>query len=232
LVTRAEFDAAQSVKKSLLAQRDGSLAAQAMLGGLARCAGCGHTLKITGTTSKKTGERYPVYYCTGRYAKGLCPARATVGASVLDRHVEERVLAALAQEDGLLAQAVEASDQIEAAARAVEEAEHELDLFVNNPKLLSLLGESKFLEGVEVRQQALDEARAALSEARSRSSLVEELGDGDLLTSWPTLTIQERRRLMHGLLEQIVVSRALARGRAAEPIAKRTQIVLRGGTYL
>ena len=69
----------------------------------------------------------------------------------------------------------------------MEEAEHELDLFVNNPKLLSLLGESKFLEGVEVRQQALDEARTALAEARSRSSLVEELGDGDLLRSWPTL---------------------------------------------
>jgi DNA invertase Pin-like site-specific DNA recombinase len=232
LVTRAEFDAAQSVKKSLLAQRDGSLAAQAMLGGLARCAGCGHTLKISGTTSKKTGERYPVYYCTGRYAKGLCPARATVRASVLDLHVEERVLAALAQEDGLLARAVEASDQIEAVARAVEEAEHELDLFVNNPKLLSLLGESKFLEGVEVRQQALDEARTALAEARSQSSLVEELGDGDLLRSWPTLTMQERRRLMHGLLEKIVVSRALGRGQAAEPIAKRTQILLRGGTYL
>jgi site-specific DNA recombinase len=232
LVTRVEFDAAQSVKKSLFAQRDGSLAAQAMLGGLARCAGCGHTLKITGTTSKRTGERYPVYYCTGRYAKGLCRARATVRASVLDRHVEERVLAALAQGDGLLAQAVEASEQIEAAARAVEEAEHELDRFVNNPKLLSVLGESRFLEGVEVRQQALDEARTALSEARSRSSLVEELGDGNLLRSWPTLTIQERRRLMHGLLEQIVVSRARGRGRTAEPIAKRTQILLRGGTYL
>jgi site-specific DNA recombinase len=232
LVTRAEFDAAQSLKKSLLAQRDGSLAAKAMLGGLARCAGCGHTLKITGNTSKKTGERYPVYYCTGRYAKGPCPARASVRASVLDTYVEERVLAALIQEDGLLAQAVEASDQIEAAARAVEEAEHELDLFVNNPKLLSLLGESRFLDGVQVRQQALDEARTALAEARSQSSLVEELGDGDLLASWPTLTIQERRRLMHGLVEQIVVSRALGRGRTAEPIAKRTQIVLRGGTYL
>jgi site-specific DNA recombinase len=232
LVTRAEFDAAQSVKKSLLAQRDGSLAAKAMLGGLARCAGCGHTLKITGNTNKKTGGRYPVYYCTGRYAKGLCQARASVRASVLDTYVEERVLAALTQEDGLLAQAVEASDHIEAAARAVEEAEHELDLFVNNPKLLSLLGEAKFLEGVEVRQRALDESRTTLAEARERSSLVEELGDGDLLAAWPTLTIQERRRLMHGLLEQVLVSRATGRGRKAEPIAERTQITLRGGTGL
>ena len=232
LVTRAEFDAAQSVKKSLLTQRDGSLAAQAMLGGLARCAGCGHTLKITGNTERKTGTRYPLYYCTGRYAKGPCPTRASVRASVLDTYVEKRVLAALLQEDGLLAQAVEASEQIEAAVRAVEDAEHELDLFVNSPKLLSVLGEPKVLQGVEVRQQALDEAQKTLVEARAQSTLVEELGDGDLIAAWPTLTIQERRRLMHGLLEQVVVRRALGRGRTAEPIAKRTKIVLRGGAKL
>jgi site-specific DNA recombinase len=232
LVTRAEFDAAQAVKKSFFQQRDGSVAAQAMLGGLARCAGCGHTLKITGNTDKKSGARYPVYYCTGRYAKGPCPARASVRGSLLDAYVEEQVLAALGHAGGLLAQAVEASEQTEAAARAVAEAEHELDLFVNNPKLLSLVGEQKFLEGAEVRQLALDEARATLAEARSQSSLVEELGDGDLLAAWPTLTIQERRRLMHGLLDRVLVTRAQGRGRQQGPIAERTEIVLRGGATL
>lgn len=73
IVTRAEFDAAQSTKKSRLAVRDGSVASQAMLGGLARCAGCGHTLKITGNTEKITGKRYAVYYCIGRYASGPAP---------------------------------------------------------------------------------------------------------------------------------------------------------------
>jgi hypothetical protein len=106
LLTRAEFDAAQSVKKSLFKAHDGSLASQAMLGGLARCAGCGHTLKITGNTDRRTGQRYPVYYCTGRYATGLCPSRATVRASILDGYIEEQVLQALEAEGGLLAQAV------------------------------------------------------------------------------------------------------------------------------
>jgi hypothetical protein len=232
LVTRAEFDAAQSVKKSFLAQRDGSVAAQAMLGGLARCAGCRHTLKITGNTERKSGSRYPVYYCVGRYAKGLCEARASVRASVLDSFVEERVLAALAQENGLLAQAVEASEQLEAASRAVADADHELDLFVNNPKLLSVLGEEKFVEGAEVRQRALDEARSTLAEVRTQSSLVDELADGDLLAAWPALTVQERRRLMHGLLEHVTVARAKRRGSKAEPIADRAEIVLRGGVEL
>jgi hypothetical protein len=232
LVTRAEFDAAQSVKKSLLMQRDGSLAAKAMLGGLVRCASCGHTLKITGNTDRKTGERYPFYYCTGRYSSGLCPARASVRASILDRYVEEQLLRALQEEDGLFAQALSASEAIEAASRTVAEAEHELDLFVNNPKLLTLLGEQRFLEGAETRQSALDQARQQLALLRQQSSLAVELADGDLLASWPTLTTQEKRRLMHGLLENVLVSRATGRGKHANPLAERVQITLRGNTPL
>jgi site-specific DNA recombinase len=232
IVTRAEFDAAQSTTKSLFAQRDGSVASQAMLGGLARCAGCGHTLKITGNTDKRSGERYPVYYCVGRYASGPCPARANARASLVDDYVEQRVLTALRQEEGLLAQAVAASEQIEAAAREVAEAEHELDLFVSNPKLLSLLGESRFVEGVEVRQLALDEAQRVFAQVRSHSALAEELADGDLLAAWATLTVPEKRRLMHGLLEQVVVTRAEGRGRHANPISERTEIILRGSVQL
>jgi hypothetical protein len=171
---------------------------------------------------------------TARAATQPAPARLArvCVAAILDAYVEEQVLTALQAEDGLLAQAVTASEQIDAAARSVAEAEHELDLFVNNPRLLSLLGEEKFLEGVEVRQRALDEVRAALAEARSQSALAEELGDGDLLQAWPSLTVQERRRLMHGLLERVIVTRADRRGRHARPIGGRSQVVLRGGSTL
>jgi site-specific DNA recombinase len=231
LVTRAEFDAVQATS-TLLKTRDGSLASRAMLGGLVRCAGCGHTLKITGNTDQKSGQRYPIYYCTGRYAKGLCQSRATVRASLLDSHVEAQVLAALQAEDGLLAQAVTASKKIDAAARALEEAEHELDLFVNNPKLLTVLGEQKFLQGVEARQRALDEARNEITGLQSQSELASELGDGDLLHAWPELSVPEKRRLMHGLLDQVILTRADKRGRHARPIGERTQIVLRGNVLL
>jgi site-specific DNA recombinase len=231
ILTRAEFDAAQG-GSTLLKQGDGSLASQALLGGLIRCAGCGHTLKIAGTTSKKTGERYPVYYCTGRYAKGLCPARATIRASQVDRYVEQQVLAALRAEDGLLAQAVEASEHIDEAARRVGEAEHELDLFITNPQLLTVIGEETFLHGAQARQRALDEARQELAALRSQSDLARELTGGDLLNTWPELTVQEKRRLMHGLLDRVVLTRADSRGRHARPIDQRTQIVLRGNVLL
>jgi DNA invertase Pin-like site-specific DNA recombinase len=232
LVTRAEFDAAQSVTKSLLKARDGSLASQAMLGGIARCAGCGHTLKITGNTDRKRGERYPIYYCTGRYASGPCPSRASVRASLLDAYVERQVLDALRAEGGLIAQARDASEALEEAARAVSEAEHELDLFVTSPKLITLLGEEKFLEGVAARQAAIDEARAAFTTLRQQSALTQELADGDLLRAWPTLSVQDKRRLLHGLLDRVVVSRAAGRGKNANPLSERTQIVLRGNVLL
>jgi site-specific DNA recombinase len=230
LVSRADFDAAQATR-TLLKARDGSVARQALLGGLIRCAGCDHTLKITGNTIKKTGERYPVYYCIGRYAKGLCPARATIRASYVDQHVEEQVLAALRAEGGPIATAVAASQEIEQAAQAVSEAEHELDLFIGNPKLLSLLGEQKFLEGVEVRQRELDEERQRLAELHSQSALAGELADGDLLEAWPALDLSERRRLLHGLLDRVVLRRADGRGKGV-PLAERTQIVLRGNVLL
>jgi site-specific DNA recombinase len=231
LVSRADFDAAQATR-TLLKARDGSIAGKALLGGLIRCAGCGHTLKIAGNTSKKTGERYPVYYCTGRYAKGLCPARATIRGSYVDQYVEEQVLEALRAEGGPIASAVAASQEIEEAAQAVSEAEHELDLFIGNPKLLSLLGEQKFLEGVEVRQRELDEARARMAELRSQSALASELADGDLLEAWPTLNLPERRRLLHGLLDRVVLRRADGRGKSGVTLVKRTQIVLRGNVLL
>jgi Recombinase zinc beta ribbon domain/Recombinase len=165
IVTRAEFDTAQGTR-TLLAPAVESLAAQALLGGLIRCAGCGHTLKISGSLDKRTGKRYPTYSCTGRYAKGLCPRRATIRASAVDEYVETAVLAALRADGGPLAQAVQASEQIDEAARVVANAEHELDCFVTNPKLLTLLGEDRFGHGVEARQRALDEARATLATIR------------------------------------------------------------------
>jgi hypothetical protein len=44
--------------------------------------------------------------------------------------------------------------------------------------------------------------------------------------------VQEKRRLLHGLLDRVVLSRADRRGRHARPIAERTQIVLRGNVLL
>ena len=152
----------------------------------------GHTLKIAGSPHRRTGKRYPTYHCHGRYASGLCPARASIVAAKLDGYVEEQVLAALRAEDGFLAEAVEASEQIEEAAR--EE----------------------------------------LARVRSQSALTSELTSGDLLQAWETFTPQEKRQLLHGLLDRVVVKRdPNSRAKAlALSVSERTQIVLKGNVLL
>ena len=231
IVTQAEFDAAQSTT-TLSHPRDGSVASKALLGGLVRCAGCGFTLKIAGNRNKETGESFPVYYCKGRSSQGKCPARASIRASYLDEYVEGQVLAALRDEDGLVAQAVNATRQIEEAQRAVEEAENELVLFLETD-LISTIGERAFRQGVNVRQTRVDEARQRLAAVRAHTVISEELMTGDLLAARPELTTPEKRELLHGLLEKVLLTRSDGRKPAThKPIELRTRIVLRGGQGL
>jgi hypothetical protein len=133
------------------------------------------------------------------------------------RYVEAQVLAALQAEDGLLAQAVQSGEALAEAARTLIDAEHELDLFINHPELLTLLGETKFVKGVETRQHALDQARSAVAELRTQATLTDELAAGDLLAARPNLNVAEKRRLLHGLLERVVLARATGRGKTPQP---------------
>jgi len=71
-----------------------------------------------------------------------------------------------------------------------------------------------------VRQRAFDETRQAFAQLRSQSALTDEVADGNLLTA------------RHGLLDRIVLRRALGRDRHADPVRERTEIILRGGTVL
>jgi DNA invertase Pin-like site-specific DNA recombinase len=230
IVTQAEFDAVQT-QRTLLKPHDGSVASLAMLGGVVRCAGCGHTLKIAGGRIRSSGERYATYYCTGRYAAGRCPARATIRASYLDNYVEQQVLTALTAGDGFVAQALEQTDEITQAQRRLETAEHELTLYLQTD-LIGTVGPDAFMAGVETRQQAVDEARAELDALRAQSVVLDQLPSGDLREMWPQLDLQEKRTLMHGLLDRVVLQRDVTKGRNPAPLSERTQIMLRGNVLL
>jgi len=88
-----------------------------------------------------------------------------------------------------------------------------------------------FLQGVGARQRALDEGSTALAASRQNHPLADELTDGRLLEVWPTLTTQEKRSLLHGLLDRVVLRRVDGR-RERVPVADRAQIVLRGNVLL
>ena len=139
LVTRAEFDAAQSVTKSLLAAagRVGRVARRCSAGS-SRCAGCGAHAEDHGQHRPQARRALPdLLLHRPLRDRASAPLAPSVRASLLDAYVEARGARGAREEDGLLAEAVDASEALEDAARAVADAEHELDLFVANPKLLT-----------------------------------------------------------------------------------------------
>ena len=172
-----------------------------------------------------------MYYCVGRYAKGNCPARATIRASYLDSYVEQTVFDALTHKSGFLADAVEATDKLVEAQRALEQADHELTLYLETD-LISTVGQEAFLAGVGARQTRIDETRALVDALRAETAFAEHLTTGDLLAAWPELSAPEKRPLLYGLLDRVVLHRDdKTRNKSlAQPLAARVEIMLRGGT--
>ncbi len=147
-MTQAEFDAAQGVRNHCSRRATGRSPRRRCWVDSSAAPAAATPSRSPATPTARRASGYPIYYCTGRYASGLCPARATARASLVDAYVEQQVLEALrdrrraARRGGRRVGATRGT-----AARAVDEAEHELDLFVSNPKLLSMIGEAKVRRG-------------------------------------------------------------------------------------
>ena len=62
--------------------------------------------------------------------------------------------------------------------------------------------------------------------------MFDQLPSGDLFDVWPELQLQEKRTLMHGLLDRVVLRRDESKGRNPAPLPERTQIVLRGNVLV
>jgi site-specific DNA recombinase len=220
LVTRAEFEAAQG-DRTVATPRNGD---GLLLAGLVRCAGCRYVVKPD-TMKDRDGSRLGLYRCRGRHAAGKCPAPATIMARLLDPYVEAQFLAAVGP-DGPLAEAAEATKAIEEAVEAVTEAERELDEYLA-ADLAFVVGAAKFRAGTEVRQQALDTARAELVVARQGSAFLGDLTPGSMLEAWPSLSVSEKRHLLAATVDAVFIRAVRGSGRAIPP-QERTRIFWRG----
>jgi DNA invertase Pin-like site-specific DNA recombinase len=211
IVSRAEFDAVQ-IAKPIRTPKGDPRSSEALLAGIARCAGCGHTLKIvTGYGGKLR------YYCKGPYSSGACPARCLIRVDELDPYAEDWFLSAI-RDEIRVATAVEANGQLVKAQRAAEDADQELAAFVTTA---SALEQQLFRAGVEARQQRLELARLELADVRSRASLLGDAPSGDLVAAWPGLAIVDKRRLIAALADTIRVSKG-------SDVADRVQFVRAG----
>jgi DNA invertase Pin-like site-specific DNA recombinase len=215
IVTRAEFEAAQASDAD--GRRERGSDGGALLAGIIRCATCGNTL-----TRVSDGRRgYTNYKCRKRNGNGVCKAGTGISTKRADAFVESEFLAAIEREP-VAARGKPADGSLEQATAALEAAERELSEF-QSANLISVMGREAFVEGVTVRQAAVDEARRRLGEVSAGSPLE---GIRDLRKVWPTLEGRERRQLLASVLERVDVSPAPGAGRGAA-VEDRLELVWR-----
>jgi site-specific DNA recombinase len=221
IVSEEEWQAAQRGGKSLGHVRDGSIAGQGLLAGIAHCAGCGHKLSLTGSTTRN-GARVANYYCRTHYASGKCGSPAVASTRTLDPYVEQQLLEALRSDDPRLVKPAAIGKRIKATEEVVEAAHAELEAFLQ-AGVASLLGPETYRAEVEKRQEAIREAEAAWAEAMDANLAIAVKGASvrtaqEILADWPSLTVPERRAVVR-------VARADPKRRRWQPIGERTEVV-------
>ncbi|MEA2386829.1 MAG: site-specific recombinase [Thermoleophilaceae bacterium] len=221
IVTRSEWDAAQTPRPTTTNRGEGSL-----LAGLLRCAGCGYVMKADKMTDPRSGERVRTYRCRGDHAAGICPAKSSVMGRVIEPFVEEALFAS-GEFCALLVIRNDAGIDTEALIRDVETARSNLDEYVASD-LAGLIGADRFRSCVAERKARLDEAEAALAAAGRNEddgadAVMREAADVETArTLWHFMSLRQRRETLGRFMDAVV----LQRGRTS--IDERAWIFWRG----
>ena len=193
IVTLAEFEAAPHASGHSVVRST----TPALLAGILRCESCRHAMKpktVTGTTTR-------VYRCARTHATGVCPAPASIYATVAEPYAERLLLDVAAATRPLRLEQL--TREIDQAEREVEAERAELHAFAADQGLLAL-GRELFVAGLEARQERLADAEARRRDlfAEDATALPPVARVGEL---WPTLTTAERRRVLERAFAAIVV---------------------------
>ena len=230
LVSEGEWKLAQLGGIGPLYVKDGSIAAQGLLTSLVFCAACGHRLSLTGSTAKN-GERVASYFCRIHHAgNGDCPEPAVASTRTLDPYVEGLLLEALADPASKLVKAHEVGARIEGTAELMKRAEAKLDTFLAT-ELASVLGPDRYRAEVERRQDAVRTALREFDDAmRANLTLGQEKSrtPKQLVTEWPTLTMDEKRAVVRAYVERVIVAKAHPKRRRWQPISERAEVCWSG----
>jgi hypothetical protein len=187
--------------------------APALLAGLVRCAGCGHSMS-------RGSAKVMSYGCPRQHSGVDCPAPAAVTLALLDQYVERLALAELSR----LSVTATEGDGVEIARARMEAAERELSTYVEAVSAASI-GAAAFAAGARARSDQLDAARAELQAELTRQPGVPVRGTG--ADAWQQLDAQERNSLLRSLIHVVIVARAGGRGRVV-PLETRVRVVKSG----
>jgi site-specific DNA recombinase len=215
IVSRDLFDRVQA-SRTTSPVPPGVTTADRLLRGLARCAGCGRTLK-TVRRRRADGSYLPAYFCKDA-AGERCPDRAYVHAEDLDRFVADWFEQALRSTPRMVDVVAQARD-LEDAQRERGKAEAELAAFVENA---SALDPVLFQRGIASRQKRAEEARGRVQELSGRVTRLPS--GGTFIDLWDGFTPAERRDVLGGFLDRVEVSRG-----ASSDLPGHVRIVWTGG---
>jgi DNA invertase Pin-like site-specific DNA recombinase len=217
LVSRDLLDAVQA-SRTTQPIPPGDTTADRLLLGVARCGGCGKTLKVV--RRQRADGSYVVSYFCKNAASEPCPERAYVHADALDEVVAEWFTEALRSAPRLIDVVAQARD-LEDAQRAQEATERQLTTFVENAEIDDPV---LFQRGLDARQKRAAEARERVRELSGRVTRTPE--GGTLLNLWHDFTPGERRDVLAGFLDRVEVRRG-----ASGDLARNVRIVWSDGTF-
>lgn len=213
LVTEHEWQAAQMDPRIAKGGRNGK--SLPLLSGLIRCAGCRYSLSLG---RDKNGA--PLYRCRRDHARGRCPCTASVSAEAIEGYVEEAVLREI---DGLVRLVPDSSER-ERADAALSTARLDLDDFRRDRAARKKLG-AEWHDWLDDYLQAVRETEAELD----RLNLQVGLGaEGLTREHYLALPTDERREVLAGFVDCVMVRRSRGRGRNVDPTTDRTRILWRG----
>jgi site-specific DNA recombinase len=187
-----------------------------LLSGIVRCAGCRYRM------SKGSGPRGEVMYrCRGAHASGQCEERAYIKSDAIDTYVEAVFLDGLDQE----AEAVPDTTDRDEALRLLEEARAATEDFRKDTAARKKLGPAW--------HDWLDAYLKDEREAEIRVTQVTEASAGGgsrrlLRDDYLALPLAERRAVLAGSIDAVMVRRSHGRGRNVDPTPERTRILWRG----
>lgn len=211
LVSEDEFLAAQSAVGVKPARKN--FDAPALLAGLVRCQGCGMAMTRGGN------GRAVVYACRGRHSAGYCEAPASIVAHRVDNHVTGIALHALA---AFSARPVSDRKALDASRDRLRDAERELAAFLAGVSAAGL-DPADFAAAARQRREAVDLAREEVGRAAGR---VLPVVDGDPVALWDVLSVEQRSRLLRGLIEAVVV-RKVGKGGRVVAVEDRVRVIRR-----
>jgi site-specific DNA recombinase len=216
IVSQKLFDDANAVKGKK-PKHDGSLASQTRLRGLVTCEGCGHIMGLCRLRLGITGYACRTITCT---------AHAGCNAPKTDAEVVSRVMAYLNRNgaSGYVESHESSPQEVESARKALEDAQYDRKLFMDNRELRRLMTPQEYNAEFESLNELVEEAQIAHEMAKPMPKQPQTVTD--FQTVWDEWSNEDQREWLADFVGTVVVKTANKR---RIPVSDRLGVMVQEG---